>query len=168
MKLNADGLALLKHFESCLKPTSRGTFEAYPDPGYGWNVATIGWGTVQYENGAKVKHGDEITQARADELLEWEINEKIFGKKGKTPEDDIPGVVDLVKVPLTENQASALIVFAYNVGIFALKRSTLLRKLNAKDYAGAAAQFGVWNKSNGKVLKGLIRRRAAERALFEK
>jgi len=156
MKLNAEGLALLKHFESCLKPTSRGTFAAYPDPGYGWSVATIGWGTVQYEDGKKVKQGDEITQARADELLEWEVAEKTKGVK------------DLVKVPLTSNQASALVVFAYNVGIGALKKSTLLRKLNAGDYAGAAAQFGVWNKSNGKVLRGLTRRRAAERELFGK
>lgn len=161
-------MALLKHFESCLKPTGRGTFEAYPDPGYGWDVATIGWGTVQYEDGRKVRRGDEITQARADELLAWEVAEKIFGKKGKTPKDDIPGVVDLVKVPVTDNQAAALIVFAYNVGIFAIKGSTLLRKLNKSDYAGAAEQFGAWTKSNGKTLRGLIRRRAAERELFEK
>lgn len=156
LKINAQGLAMLKHFESCLKRTKRDTFEAYPDPGYGWDVATIGWGTVQYENGKQVRPGDEITQTRADELLAFEVAEKARG------------VANLVKVPLTENQASALIVFAYNVGLGALRTSTLLRRLNAKDYTGAAGEFSKWTRSNGQRLTGLVRRRTAERELFGK
>jgi lysozyme len=60
----------------------------------------------------------------------------------------------------------ALVSFAYNVGVGALGSSTLLRLLNAGDHAGAAAQFGRWNKAGGKALAGLTKRRAAEAALF--
>uniref|UniRef100_UPI000225FC22 lysozyme n=1 Tax=Paracoccus sp. TRP TaxID=412597 RepID=UPI000225FC22 len=77
-------------------------------------------------------------------------------------------VTRLVRVPLNENQFGALVSFTYNLGAGNLTSSTLLRKLNAGDYAGAAAEFPTWNKAGGKVLNGLVRRRAAERALFEK
>jgi hypothetical protein len=72
----------------------------------------------------------------------------------------------LVKVPLNQNQFDALVSFAYNCGEGNLGKSTLLRRLNAGDYKGAAAQFAAWNKGGGQVLKGLVRRRAAEAALF--
>ncbi|EAA7932780.1 lysozyme, partial [Salmonella enterica subsp. enterica] len=72
----------------------------------------------------------------------------------------------LVKVRLTQGQFDALVSFAYNLGARTLSTSTLLRKLNAGDYAGAADEFLCWNKAGGKVLKGLTRRREAERALF--
>ena len=74
----------------------------------------------------------------------------------------------MVKVPLNENQHGALVSFTYNLGAGNLGSSTLLRKLNAGDYAGAAAEFPRWNKAGGKELAGLTRRRAAEKALFEK
>ncbi|WP_312069487.1 lysozyme, partial [Acinetobacter sp.] len=77
-------------------------------------------------------------------------------------------VNNLVKVPLSQNQFDALVSLTYNIGSTAFKNSTLLKKLNAKDYAGAADQFLRWNKGGGKVLKGLVRRREAERALFLK
>ena len=77
-------------------------------------------------------------------------------------------MTEAVKVPLNPNQFGALTSFTYNLGAGNLRSSTLLRKLNAGDYAGAAAEFARWNKAGGKVLKGLTRRRAAERALFEK
>lgn len=76
-------------------------------------------------------------------------------------------VTRLVAVPLTQAQFDALVSFAFNVGEGALARSTLLKKLNAGDVAGAAAEFGRWNKAGGRVLAGLTRRRAEERALFE-
>ncbi|MDU2883127.1 MAG: lysozyme, partial [Enterobacter sp.] len=60
----------------------------------------------------------------------------------------------------------ALVDFAYNLGVKALEGSTLLKKLNAGDYAGAAAEFPKWNKAGGKVLPGLVKRREAERTLF--
>jgi hypothetical protein len=72
----------------------------------------------------------------------------------------------VVKVPLTQNQFDALVSLVYNIGQTAFSNSTLLKKLNAKDYQGAADQFLRWNKGGGKVMKGLVRRREAERALF--
>lgn len=72
----------------------------------------------------------------------------------------------LVTVPLTENQFSALVSFVYNLGGTALKRSTLLKKLNAGDYVGAAEQLGRWIRGGGKELAGLVRRREAEMRLF--
>lgn len=72
----------------------------------------------------------------------------------------------LVKVPLNQNQYDALVSFAYNVGAGNFKNSTLLKKLNAGDYKGAADELLNWTRSKGKVLKGLVRRRDEERALF--
>lgn len=71
-----------------------------------------------------------------------------------------------VKVPLTQGMFDALASFTFNEGTGALAGSTLLRKLNAKDYVGAAGEFAKWNKAGGHVLAGLTRRRAAERKLF--
>jgi lysozyme len=75
-------------------------------------------------------------------------------------------VNDAVKVPLTQNQFDALVSFTFNVGCGALRESTLLRKLNGRDYAGARREFERWNKGGGRVLPGLTRRRAAEAKLF--
>lgn len=71
-----------------------------------------------------------------------------------------------VSVPLTTNQQAALISFVYNVGCGNFRSSTLLRLLNAGDYAGASSQFTVWNKSNGQVIQALIDRRASEQGVF--
>lgn len=76
------------------------------------------------------------------------------------------GVKNLVKVPLTSNQFSALVSFAFNVGVGGLGESTLLAKLNNKDYAGASSEFDKWVKAGGQTLPGLVRRRNAEQALF--
>jgi lysozyme len=75
-------------------------------------------------------------------------------------------VSNSVKVPLTQNQFDALVSLTYNIGITAFRNSTLLKKLNAGDYSGAASQFARWNKSQGEVIAALERRRANERALF--
>ena len=109
-----------------------------------------GYGTT-----AGVKQGQTITKERADELLREDVAR--FEAQ----------VLRLVKVPLTQGQFDALTSFVYNLGAGNLGNSTLLRLLNAGDYKGAAAQFDRWNKAGGKVLAGLVRRRAAERALFE-
>ena len=77
-----------------------------------------------------------------------------------------PEVEHLVTAPLSQNQWDALISFTYNLGAANLESSTLRRLLNAGDYAGAAEQFPRWNKAGGRVLPGLVRRRAAEQALF--
>lgn len=143
MKASQDALDIIKKFEGFSE-------KAYPDPAHGWRVPTIGYGTT-----AGVKMGDTITKARAEELLREDV--KRFEEQ----------VLRLVKVPLTQGQHDALVSFVYNLGAGNLSDSTLLRLLNAGDYAGAAAQFDRWNKAGGKVLAGLVRRRAAERALFE-
>lgn len=77
-------------------------------------------------------------------------------------------IVRLVRVPLNQNQFDALVSFVYNLGEGALSRSTLLKKLNAGDYAGAAGEFRRWVYSGGTILAGLVSRRAAERDLFNR
>lgn len=85
-------------------------------------------------------------------------------------QDDLLGaeasVLSLVKVPLNENQYGALVSFTYNLGAGNLSSSTLLKKLNAGNYHGAAAEFAKWTLAGGKSLPGLVRRRAAEASLF--
>lgn len=75
-------------------------------------------------------------------------------------------VLNYVSVPLTQNQNDALVSLAYNIGVSAFKNSTLLKKLNAGDYQGAADQFTVWRLSQDTVIPALVERRAAERDLF--
>lgn len=72
-----------------------------------------------------------------------------------------------VRVPITREQFDALTSFTYNAGGVAMCRSTLVRKLNAGDCTGASAEFSRWTSGGGKELPGLVRRRAAERAMFE-
>lgn len=79
-----------------------------------------------------------------------------------------PKIEKLVKVPITQNQKTALTSFAFNVGIEALKDSALLRKLNAGDQAGAAAEFDLWVHGDGERLPGLVERRKQEKQLFQK
>jgi lysozyme len=112
-------------------------------------VPTIGYGHTM---GVKVGHS--ITKEQAD---------KFFEDDYKLAEKEVMG---LVKVPLTENQLGALTSFVYNLGATRLRGSTLLRKLNNKDYVGASTEFDRWEDSGGKVLNGLVARRAAERKLF--
>lgn len=122
--------------------------EAYRCPAGVW---TIGFG----HTGPDVVEGKRITLQEAEELLRGDLVE--VERR----------VQQLVTAPLTQGQFDALVSFAYNVGLGALERSTLLRKLNAEDYRGAAAQFAVWTKSTGRELPGLVRRRREERAMFE-
>lgn len=144
--ISKTGIDLISSFEGI-------RLNAYDD---GVGVWTIGIGTTVYPNGVIVKKGDKCTLEQALKYLQHDL--KSFEKT----------VNESVKVPLSQNQFDALVSLAYNIGSGAFKNSTLLKKLNAKDYAGAADQFLVWNKGGGKVLKGLVRRREAERALFLK
>jgi len=140
MHTSQKGLDLIKSFEGL-------RLSAYKDV---VGVVTIGYGTT-----SGVKMGDTITKERAEQLLREDVER--FEQQ----------VLRLVRVPLSQGQHDALVSFVYNLGAGNLSNSTLLRLLNAGDYAGAAAQFDRWNKAGGKVLSGLVRRRAAERALFE-
>lgn len=111
---------------------------------------TIGYG----HTGAEAWIGNKISEDDATRILLDDLRDF---------ENDLQG---LVKVPLTQSEYDALVGFVYNVGAANLRRSTLLRKLNAGDYDGSAAEFGRWVHSKGRRLKGLERRREAERALF--
>lgn len=133
-------LQLVKHFEGC-------HLKSYRCPA---NVLTIGYG----HTGPDVKEEMSITQGQADELLKLDM------------ERFENAVRSCVKVPIDQGQFDALVSFAFNCGAQALKASTLLKKLNAVDVIGAAQEFHRWNKGGGKVLKGLVRRRAAEAHLF--
>jgi lysozyme len=99
--------------------------------------------------------GQVFTEPEADAMLRLRI-----------ARDFEPPVNAAVKVPITQPQFDALISFVYNVGTGAFLKSTLLSKLNAGDYAGAAAEFPKWNKSAGHVELGLIIRRALEKSWF--
>jgi lysozyme len=144
MITNAAGLSLIRQAEGL-------RLRAYLCPA---NVWTIGIGTTVYPDGRKVRSGDKCTEQQADRYLAHDLQE--FER----------AVAAMVTVPVTSNQFSALVSLAYNVGISALRGSTLLRLLNAGDYAGAANQFPRWNRGGGRVLPGLVKRRAAERDLF--
>lgn len=140
MKTSNTGIQMIKDFEGC-KTT------AYKCAS---NVWTIGYGHT-----GNVEEGQVITHLEADRLLRQDLNRF----------EDI--VSTLVKVPINQNQFDALVSFTFNVGINALKNSTLLRLLNSKNYYGASCEFLKWNKGNGGVtLPGLTRRRTQEAKLF--
>ena len=122
--------------------------KAYPDSK---GIPTIGVGTIRYPNGVRVKLGDTCTLAQA---LAWLT--KDLSQFEKAINDD-------VKVPLSQPQFDALADFVYNIGAFAFHNSTLLKKLNRKDYDGAGKQFIVWVKQ-----PELMRRRIRETNLFTK
>ena len=119
---------------------------------------TIGFGSTFWENGTPVKKDDKPIDKERGRIL----------VKAHFAREVEPALDSLVKVPLTQNQFDALADFVYNAGVGNFAKSTLLRKLNAKDYNGAAAEFPKWNKGGGKVLPGLERRRKKEQDLFLK
>ncbi|HCR2142070.1 TPA: lysozyme [Enterobacter kobei] len=144
MQTSDKGIALIKQFEGC-------KLTAYQDSVGVW---TIGYGWTQHVDGKPIRAGMTIKQETAERLLKTGL---------VSYESDVSR---LVKVGLTQGQFDALVSFTYNLGARSLSTSTLLRKLNVGDYAGAADEFLSWNKAGGKVLNGLTRRREAERALF--
>ncbi|NUB05801.1 lysozyme [Azospirillum sp. Vi22] len=143
-EIHPDALALVRHFEGLY-------LKAYLCPA---GVPTIGYGHT-----AGVRMGQTITSLQAEVYLRADMAEAAAA------------VDQLVKVPLTDQQRGALASFVFNLGAGSLQSSTLLRLLNQGDYAGAAGQFGRWVfatvKGKKQVLDGLVKRRAAERALFE-
>lgn len=142
------GLAVVKEFEGKHN-------KGYLCPAGIW---TIGYGHTGETFGNPTPKGMTITDEQIDTLLKQDMAR--FEK----------AVLRSVVVPLKQHQFDALVSFAFNVGAGALATSTLLKKLNAGDYAGAAEQFLVWNKAtvDGKkvVLAGLTRRRQSERHMF--
>ena len=146
MKISEKGLNLIKKYEGF-------SSKPYMCPA---NVPTIGYGSTYYPNGTKVKLSDDsISEDEATQILEY-IAQKDFGS----------AVNKFVIVELTQNQFDALVSFAYNIGRTAFENSTLLKLLNRGEYEAAAEQFEKWNKSGGKVLSGLTKRRFDEQKLF--
>lgn len=146
MKISQNGLDLLKRFEGVrLKP--------YLCPA---GIATISIGCTYYPDGTKVRMTDpEITQARATEIF-LNVLKHYESSVDSFTRDDI-----------TQNQFDALVSFAYNVGTGALKKSTLLKKVNANpNDKFIESQFLIWNKVNGVPVKGLTLRRQAEFKLY--
>jgi len=149
-KTSSAGVNLIKRSEA---PGGKAVLKAYKDPGTGNTPITIGFGTTRI-NGKPFNIGYTITEAQAEEYLKADLIE--FEKYVKR----------YVRVNLTQQEFDALVSFTYNFGPSRLATSTLLKKLNSKDYIAAADQFLAWNQSGGKVLPGLTKRRAAEKDLF--
>jgi lysozyme len=112
-------------------------------------VDTIGWGHTR-----SAVMPIRITEEEGRELLRQDL------------EYFVDAVLDLVEVPVNQNQFAALVSFAYNLGEGNLRGSTLLKKLNAGDFAGASEEFMKWDSAGGRKLRGLTRRRGAEEQLF--
>jgi lysozyme len=156
-RTSAEGVALIHSFESC-------KLKAYPDPGSrDGKPVTIGWGSTTDENGKPIMLGTVWSQARADARFRLDLAKFEQGVS-----------LLLGDAPTTQSQFDALVSFAYNVGLDidtddkaeGLGDSTLLKRHKAGNYAGAQASFAAWNKNDGKVLNGLIRRRAEEASLY--
>lgn len=146
MKTSSAGLNFIKGYEKFM------SHPYMPTPN---DTPTVGYGTTVYPNGKRVSLSDpSISEATALTYLAHDVEEC---------ERDVS---EAVKVPLKQGQFDALVSFIYNIGEPNFDSSTLVRMLNAGNYAGAAEQFGRWNKQRGRVLNGLTARRAAERAMF--
>jgi GH24 family phage-related lysozyme (muramidase) len=149
------GLQLIREFEGCARRRKDGLVEAYPDPGTGGAPWTIGWGSTTDEDGAAITPDTVWPQERCDARFAAHVAE-FAGEVAALLGD----------APTGRNQFDAMVSLAYNIGPRALATSTLLRMHLAGDHAGAAEQFGRWNRAGGRVLAGLVRRRAAEAALY--
>ena len=145
MKVSSKGLELIKEFEG------------FSNVAYLCSAkkATIGYGNTFWEDGTPVKIGDQISKERAETLLKHVV-------------DNFSVAVEVdIKIEVSQNQFDALVSLAYNIGLGAFKNSTLLRQLNRGNFVGASQEFLRWDKSNGKPLLGLTRRREREKLLFD-
>jgi lysozyme len=140
-RISDRGIALIQEFEG-------ERLEAYPDPGTGGEPWTIGVGHT-----GGVKPGDRITREQSEAFLRKDL-------------ERFEAAVNRLAPKATQGQHDALVALAFNIGEGALAGSTLLKLHNAGDYGAAARQFGRWVNAGGKPMKGLIRRRDAEAALY--
>lgn len=141
MRTSENGISLVKSFEGL-------RLEKYKDAVGKW---TIGYGHLILPN---ENYPKPISEKQADALLRADL---VVAEVG---------VQNAVTVAINQKQFDALVAFTFNLGVSNMKASTLVKKLNAGDYRGAADEFPRWNKAGGQVLAGLTRRREAERALF--
>ena len=144
MKVNEEGLAMIRTFEGF-----RG--KAYRDAVGVW---TIGFGHTSMAGPPQVKPGMTVTRDKATQILARDI------------ETFAEGVAGLLTSEVTSNQFSALVSFAYNVGLGNFRKSSVLKAVNAGDHDVVPRRLALWNKAGGRVLPGLVKRRAAEAALF--
>ena len=144
MKTSEAGIALIKEYEGC-------KLTAYKCPAGVW---TIGYGHTAAAGEPIVSEGMRITAVEATNILKRDLNK--FEQ----------GVNQAVMVELAQNEFDALVSFAFNVGLGAFQRSTLLRKLNAGDFAAVPGELMKWTKAGGKELPGLVRRRRAEAGMW--
>jgi len=142
MKLGPKGKALMHEFEGC-------ELEAYPDPATGGEPWTIGFGHTSIAGEPHVKKGMKITQEEADE---------IFARDLKHYEKHVPQA--------SQNQFDAMVSLCYNIGPGNFNKSSVKRHHIDGHYKDAAKSFLLWNKANGKIMKGLTRRREAEKELY--
>jgi GH24 family phage-related lysozyme (muramidase) len=153
--VGAAGVALIKRFEGCARLLGDGTVEAYPDPGTGGEPWTIGWGATGRDdfNGARIGPGTRWTQAQCDARLAADLVRYAA---------DVAAAIGPALT--TQSQFDAMVSFHYNTG--AIRTATLTKKHIAGDYAGAVHEFSCWTRAGGRVLQGLVRRRAAEAELY--
>ena len=142
--ISEKGFSIIREAESL-------ELKAYLDTGGVW---TIGYGTIKYPNGVRVKKGDVCTQGQAEI---WLKNDCLW----------VDACLDKhVKVAVSQNQFDALASFIYNIGETAFIKSTMLTLINNSNFSSAASQFDRWIYDNGKEIKGLVNRRAKEKTLF--
>lgn len=144
MKVSNKGLELIREFEGF-------SANAYLCPA---KIPTIGYGNTTWEDGRPVRIGEQISKSRAEDLL-------------KNTVEKFAIVVDAkVTTKINQNQFDALVSLAYNIGLGNFSSSTLLNQLNRNNFIGASHEFLRWDKSGGKPLLGLTRRRQREQTLF--
>jgi lysozyme len=145
VSVNKATLNLIKQWEGC-------ELTAYQCSAGVW---TIGYGiTAAADVGIKPTQGQTITQNRAEELLRLAVDKFAVG------------VDELITANVNANQFGACVSLAFNIGMGAFAKSTVLRELNAGNYDKAATAFKLWNRAGGVVSKGLVNRREAEMQLF--
>ena len=140
MKTGEKGIDLITHFEGCY-------LDAYKDA---VGIPTIGYGHIK-----NVHMGMTITQEQAIEFLKEDLAEAENA------------VEHYVNVDINQDQFDALVSWVFNLGSGNLSASTMLKRINAKEWQDVPYQIQRWNKAGGKVLKGLVRRRAAEALLWQ-
>ena len=151
MKISQDGITLIKYYEGCPK-NEKGDAVSYRCAA---NKKTIGFGSLKLIDGSPVQDDMSITMQEAEDLLAHELNE-------------YEGYInEMVTVPLKQNEMDAMVSWVFNLGPTNLKNSTLLRVLNEGKYHEVPEQIKRWNKVNGVVNEGLVKRRKSEALLFE-
>ena len=150
-RIGPSGIALIKRFEGCARRCGDGMIAAYPDPASGGDPWTIGWGAT----GAGIGPGTVWSQAQCDARLEADL-ERYAAEVAAA----------LGGAPTHQLQFDAMVSFHYNTG--AIRRATLTRRHKAGDYAAAQGEFARWNRAAGQVMRGLVRRRDAEAALYKR